>query len=103
MGKQLFPGKGAHLVLNQEVLDFLRESLERIESGYSDEDHDENPAGVLDEIANAEDTPWTSSKDNFGTKLYAAMPYKEGELRVTVVLTGKNELKLDIREWYAGN
>jgi hypothetical protein len=45
---------------------------------------------------------WQTEKDKFGTKVFAATPYKEGELRVTVVLTSRDELKLDIREWFQG-
>lgn len=103
MGKQLFPGKGSHLVMNEEILTFVAGVTAKINEYYTDGLHDEDPEKLLDMLSDDPDFTWTSAKDSFGNKLYASMPYKEGELRVTVVLTKGNELKLDVREWYAGN
>lgn len=101
----LQPGKGAHMVLNQSVLDFVEASLDMISSVYSDEDHDNNPKAVLDALLAYEvvegDVAWQEEKDSFGHKAYRTMPYKKGALRVTVVLTKQDELRLDIREWYS--
>lgn len=91
------PGKGVHLVLNEEILIWLGDVLSKIENQYSDELHDENPTEVLDRLT---ESGWTKEKDGFGTKVYAAKPYRDNELRVTVVLTKQNELRLDIREWF---
>jgi hypothetical protein len=50
---------------------------------------------------NASATHWRKSKDNFGTKLYKSLAWGEGgEIRVTVVLNNRGELKLDVRYWY---
>jgi len=100
---KLYPGKGAHLVLNEEILDFVRGTLEDINGVYSDEQHDESPALVIDGLLDGEimhENTWTEENDNFGRKAYASKHYKEGELRITVVFTKRGELKLDIREWY---
>jgi hypothetical protein len=95
----LFPGKGTHLVLNQEVGNFISLCMEQIAEVYSDDLHDNDPKAVLNYLFAHEDA-WTEQEDNFGHKAYKSMPYKKGELRVTVVLTKQNELRIDIREWY---
>lgn len=104
---KLFPGKGAHLVLNEEVLNYVRGALEDINDVYySDAQHDESPSLVIDALLDEELThecEWTEEIDSFGRKAYADKQYKEGQLRITVVLTKRNELKLDIREWYIPN
>jgi hypothetical protein len=97
---KLFPGKGAHLVLNDEILGYVRNALEDISTCYSDEQHDESPSLVVDALLESEMNTWTEEIDSFGRKVYTDKQYKEGELRITVVLTKRNELKLDIREWY---
>jgi len=100
----LLPGKGAHIVLNEQILAFITEALEDVKKCYSDELHDDEPITVLDQlmdptVANRADE-WYKVKDNFGTKVFAKMPYKKGELRLTVVHTKQGDLKLDLREWY---
>jgi hypothetical protein len=106
-GSMLLPGKsGAHLVLNQAVLDFVEACLEELSLVYTDDKHDSNPAEVLDALeatSHPEGVIWEREKDNFGTKVLSRMPYKKGELRITLVLTKQNELRLDIREWYDPN
>jgi predicted neutral ceramidase superfamily lipid hydrolase len=108
------PGKGAFLILNEEVLNFLREALDDVKLIYTDDLHDTKPNTVLTLLAAGkveqdgevvELLDWTEEKDSFAKKAYAAMPYKKGELRVTVALTKNRntdvqELKLDIREWF---
>lgn len=94
----LRPGKGLHAVLNQATLDLLEAALEEISLVYNDELHDAEPAAMLDVLKNVEG--WDEEKDNFGRKVFKMMPYKKGALRVTVVLTKQDELRLDLREWY---
>jgi hypothetical protein len=99
----LYPGKGAHLILNESVRDFVAQALADVGNVYSDQLHDANPMAVITLLSDPDDAPrfkWVQEKDNFGTKAYVAMPYRDGELRVTVVLTKKGELRLDIREWF---
>lgn len=98
----MFPGKGVHLILNQEVLDFVESCLDDLSIVYSDDLHDSHPEAVITLLTGGEglSEPWTEVKDKFGHKAYRAKPYKSGEARVTVVLTKQNELRLDIREWY---
>jgi hypothetical protein len=102
-----FPGKGAHLVLNESVLGFIRDALVEIEGYYSDGAHDADPQAVLNGLLSLNETTdrtdtfrWQEEDDNFGHKVFAVRPYKKGELRITVVLTKRQELKLDIREWF---
>jgi len=99
----LRPMKGAHLVMNEEVLLFIRESIGDILDNYTDAAHDESPADVIECIEALPDR-WTKVKDDFGTKVYKYMTYavnghEDGELRVTVVLKKDNTLSLDIRVW----
>jgi hypothetical protein len=94
----LRPGKGLHSILNQNVLDLLKEALGTIEEYYSDEMHDSAPESVI--LGLSSRAEWQEEKDNFGHKVFRMLPYKKGALRVTVVLTKQNELRLDIREWY---
>jgi hypothetical protein len=108
----LKPGKGLHHTLTQEVLDFASRALENITDQYSDKIHDGSPKDVLDDLVDhgdfsiqPEEGPdvqfrWEREKDDFGDKAFVEMPFQEGALRITVVLTKKNELKLDIRSWY---
>jgi hypothetical protein len=100
----MFPGKGIHLVLNEEYRNFVARALEDIDQCYSDDMHDEDPQQVIMALTSGDEDlalgKWGYEKDNFGVKAIARTPYKNGELRVTVVLTNKGELKLDIREWY---
>jgi hypothetical protein len=97
------PLKGTHLVLNESVLGFLVQALDDIRTRYSDEKHDNSPSEVIKDL---EADGWTVEKDSFGTKAYTKRPYaisgqqeQKGELRVGVVLTRKDELKIDIRPW----
>jgi hypothetical protein len=103
----MFPGKGAHLVLNEQILAFVQDTLAEVRGFYSDEAHDVDPQAVLNGLLSLNETTdrgdtfsWEEEKDNFGHKVLARMPYKKGELRLTVVLTKRGELKLDIREWF---
>ena len=96
----MFPGKGAHLVLNEDVLDFVNTCVDDVKAAYSDEKHDSDPAWVIAVLTDEDLHGWTEEKDTFGRKAYRSMPYKKGELRVTVVLTKQNELRFDIREWF---
>ena len=101
--KDLRPFRGVHLVLNEDILGFIQGALTEIEEVYSDEKHDMSPELV---VSSLEGEGWTTVKDRFGHKIYAARPYaqagqqeQKAELRVGVVLTGKRELMLDIRVW----
>lgn len=107
----LRPGKGAFLPLTQEVIEFLHECIEDMwnAAGVGTEEDPEFPS--LDELIDAEDglqylkdlrasaTHWKPSEDNFGVKLHKALPWNDGEIRVTVVLKN-DKLKIDVREWY---
>ena len=101
----LYPGKGAHLVMNQEYLNFIDLVMSDIAACYSDETHDADPRMIITALTSQDpdldlNMKWTEEADNFGIKAYASTPYKKGEFRITVVLTKQNELRLDIREWY---
>lgn len=100
MSKELKPMKGAHLVLNEQVLGFVRGALDDLTQPYSDELHDKDPKVLIEFLSG---TGWTIAKDKFGTKAYKGMTYavnghEEGELRVGVVLRNGG-LSLDIRPW----
>jgi hypothetical protein len=108
----LRPGKGCHLDLTQETLEFINEAVTDLwnAAGVGTKEEPEFPS--LDELIDSDNgiqylkdvpysaTHWKKSKDNFGTKLYKALDWNDGEIRVTVVLNARGELKLDIRFWY---
>jgi hypothetical protein len=95
------PMKGAHLILNENILEFLRGKLSQIEQFYSDEQADEDAKAILDDL---EASGWVRVKDKFGDKAYEYIVYPvgpsngQGELRVGVALT-RSGLMLDIRPW----
>jgi len=95
------PMKGAHLVLNDDILGFLQDALVEVSHAYGDDLADDAPHEVIDAL---EKNGWTKEQDSFGTKVYTARVYpvnghEQGELRVTVVLTKQDMLMLDIRVW----
>jgi hypothetical protein len=106
--------KGCHVMLNEELLEFLQEALYDLvpyaneqdytdpEPAYTDELCDSNPEQVL---KNLEAKGWTRTDDKFGKKAIKSMQYpastpplETDEFRVSVVLQ-KGVLKLDIRPW----
>ena len=95
------PMKGAHLILNENILEFLIRSLKQIDTAYSDEKADDNTKAIFDELYQM---GWEEVEDKFGRKAYEYLIYPvgpaggQGELRVTVVQT-KQGLMLDIRPW----
>lgn len=105
MDMDLSPLKGFHQVLTEDVLHFLQSCLEDVQSCYSDDRHDGEPKAVLHDLlalgdATSEESDiWFSAKDRFGEKAIRWMPWRETELRFTVVLTSKNELRIDARCW----
>jgi hypothetical protein len=108
---KLAPGKGLSQVLTEEVITFLKEAIDEIDRFYTDEAHDEGPRAVLDQImedkrriwpAGVDEEPcvWQREKDSYGDKVFVQMPFQEGALRVTLVLTKKDELRVDLRYWF---
>jgi len=100
-----YPGKGVHIALNEQYRSFLADALNDIGQCYDDDVHDADPKAVINALMTDDEDitlglSWIEEKDNFGHKVYAMTPYKKGKLRVTVVLTKQNELRLDIREWF---
>lgn len=106
----LRPGKGAHLDLTEETLDFLAQCFTDMrEAAVIGEAVNETP---LDELIdsgkaieylkdiNSSATHWRKASDKFGVKLYKALPWNDGEIRVTVVVNPKGSLKVDVRFWY---
>jgi hypothetical protein len=113
--KELRPGKGAHLDLTEETLDFLHSALEDMwnaavstaEASVSD-----GEGKSLDELIDTESgmqylkdlrgsaEGWKPAQDKFGVKLYKALAWGDGEIRVTVVLNSQGSLKIDVRYWY---
>jgi hypothetical protein len=106
------PGKGVHIDVNQEILDWLQRAIDDLRTVYTDEEHNENPKQVLDNLVDTSferfgclTYEWAREKDKFGDKAYTVRPYPygddhtSGELRLTVVLRPNKELKLDLRPW----
>ena len=96
------PMKGLHVMLNQDLLDFLWEARKEIDDIYTDELNEKNPATVLVRLGKI---GWTTVSDKFGTKAYKSVTYPASnpplstdELRVTLI-NRKGALYLDIRPW----
>jgi hypothetical protein len=108
---ELRPGKGAFLPLTSETIEFLHECITDVWNAAgvgTDEDPDfpsidelidDFKAGEYLNDLKASATHWVLSEDNFGIKLHKALPWDDGEIRVTVVLKN-GKLKVDIRSWY---
>lgn len=92
--------KGAHLIFNQELLDFLRRTLQEIDSVYTDTQNDKDPQVI---IKNLRELGFDYMVDSFGKKVFRATPYPAnehgGEFRVGLVLQRGGVLKLDVRPW----
>jgi len=111
---ELRPGKGAHLDLTEETLDFLQgcftdiwqaavvgeEAAERSGETPLDELIDSGNGMQFLKDINASATHWKKAQDKFGVKLYKALEWGDGEIRVTVVLNGQGALKVDVRYWF---
>src|SRR5207245_2649969 len=97
LNTDLKPGKGCHAVLNTAVVEFIIRAMDELAEIYTDERHDSDAKGVVADLARR--PGWHAEKDNFGTKAILATSYPDGEFRITVVLTKRGELKLDIRPW----
>jgi len=108
---ELRPGKGAFLPLTEETLDFLHDCFADLWNAAVAKDENDPNDARLDELIDAKNageylkdlrasaTHWKPSEDNFGVKLHKALPWNDGEIRVTVVLKN-DKLKVDVREWY---
>lgn len=111
----LKPGKGASLDLTEETLDFLQGAFEDMwnaavaKDELEDENDDRNALNDLIDkgksIQYLKDLRgsaqgWTPAQDTYGTKLYKSLPWNDGEMRVTVVLTKQGSLKVDVRFWF---
>jgi hypothetical protein len=111
--KELRPGKGAHLDLTEETLDFLHGCFEDMwNAAVSTAEASSADSKSLDELIDSEQgmqylkdlrgsaEGWKPAQDKFGTKLLKALPWGDGEMRVTVVLNSQGSLKVDVRFWF---
>lgn len=101
----LQPGKGFFGIASEDTLAFLAEALREVteayEEGGGDAGHDEEPKNILKALLSTDG--WTAENDRFGKKAFKSIPVGEGAYRVTLVLTAKGELKIDIRNWFDPN
>lgn len=93
------PGKGAHLILTEEVSDWMSDIMYKVyEVTGSSSTNITSPEELRDAFPEED---WRYEKDAYGHKMITAMELDEGqELRVAVILTPKGELRLDIRTWF---
>lgn len=110
MGKWL-PGKGFSGDLTEKSLNFFQLAFEDIwnaagEEGELDNLIDEGKAHEFQSYLRGTATGWKEEKDNYGTKLYKELEWGQDgrgtpqKYRVTVVITSKGTLKIDVRNWY---
>jgi hypothetical protein len=95
----LLPGKGAHLILNKYYLEWVTARLAEVEEQYPGDDEADADLELVQKRLVSE-YGWIAEEDKFGKKVYMETMYKEGTLRITVVVTSRANLMLDIREWY---
>jgi hypothetical protein len=93
---------GAHLILSQDLLDFLQDTLAIVNDAYTAEQNEEDPKVIIKTLAMEHNFEF--DQDSFGTKALRTTPFPVnehgGELRVTVVLVKRTGvLNLDIRTW----
>lgn len=116
-GKWL-PGKGVFMSLNEEVLDWMKDTMECIWNAAGGEGElntliDEGSDQMKEFLRQlrGSSTGWVAEDDDFGIKLYRELEWADSadgtpqKYRVTLVITKpKNNqpprLKLDIRQWY---
>jgi len=109
VNNDLKPGKGGFFTMTQETLDWFYQVMSEITNGYKgvegDDLQDEGKSskvlqGIQDYSKTVNGIEWEKSRDDFGTKLTAAMPFGTGEYRVTVVMRKNGSLYLDVRQWF---
>jgi hypothetical protein len=114
----LIPGKGAHLTMTPDMIDWLKETVDHVHDYWPAEIELEDgvftrktAGALLKSIANSMNG-WKVVNDNFGLKVYRAYEWDTGEIRVTLVRpkakAGEGDdsnvdVKLDIRYWFDPN
>jgi hypothetical protein len=100
----LRPGKGAHLTVTGEVLDFLADTLEDLRTAWIDggaaQFVEAGDGFKVFALVTERSDGWTAGKDNFGRKLWRSYDWQGGEYRVTLVLNQHGEFKVDVRHWF---
>jgi hypothetical protein len=108
------PGKGIFMPLNEEMIDWFKETMEVIwdAAGGAGELNtliDEGGPGLKKFLATVRgsSTGWKTEQDNFGIKLYRELAWADNAMgnstsyRITLVITKRDDkLRLDIREWF---
>jgi histidyl-tRNA synthetase len=90
---ELRPGKGAMLPLSGQTVELLEAFHEEAVPAIG-------AAGSFDELAQLlESKGWKRLNDDFGQKVYRAVENGNGEYRLTIVKTKRDELMVDIRKW----
>lgn len=117
---ELQPGKGIHVDYNDDTNEWIQKALQDIGIAYVGDDYfDEqtqktSPERAAQEVQDrllasggnvATGRKWDFEKDKFGRKVFTSTPISSSrntkqELRVTLALTSRDDLKLDIRVWY---
>jgi hypothetical protein len=94
---ELKPGKGLRLNF-QPALSYILDEFDKLEKLA--EEFEGRPSAFMLAL---KENGWTYYEDKFGDCCY--IESSEGArdvFRITVVLTTKGELKLDLRNWYVG-
>ena len=118
MAEKWLPGKGAFLPLNENMIDWYKDTIECIWDAAGSEGElnaiiDAGEAEMKKFLADVRgsSTGWHTEADSFGIKLYREMPWTDAadatpqKYRITIVITKgtdtrPSKLKLDIRNWY---
>lgn len=94
------PGKGVRVALDRDIAPFLEDAMSELnEATYN---HVYTDMNALETLCNNYD--WNDQNDQYGDKAVKVEDLANGnQLRVTLIIDPKGELKLDIREWYVAD
>lgn len=107
----LAPGKGYFGDATMKTAEFLSTALEEIQLVMSSEYTLGDEQASADDLIDAGSAKylidcllsvegWQKEVDKFGLKAYKELPWKDGAYRVTLALTARGSLNIDVRNWY---
>jgi hypothetical protein len=102
MNRDYRPGKGVHVELEEELADWLTDVLHDVYGSFGTSATYIRPEEATEELqSRLSGADWEYTSDSYGDKMSNAYKLQNGqELRVSVVVNRKGELRLDIRTWF---
>ncbi len=99
----LQPGKGFMGDATEESIDFFFNAFDELRSVFQNLNANElidngKPSELLK--AMRDQHGWQTEKDGFGQKVFKLLEWGNGAYRVTLALTSRGMLKVDVRSWF---